>query len=117
MNERYETKEPAREEVDRLVGPALIEIGSPGCGYCRAAQPLLAAALADYPHVRHLKIADARGRRLGRSYGVKLWPTLIFLCNGAEVARLVRPGDAGQIRDALSKIVECPHPVDRGHAP
>jgi thioredoxin 1 len=104
MNEKYEATEPARADVDALKGPALIEFGSPACGYCRAAQPLLAAALAGHPRVRHIKIADASGRRLGRSYRVKLWPTLIFLDNGQEVARLVRPGDAGAIAEALAKI-------------
>jgi thioredoxin 1 len=104
MNEKYEATEPARADVDALKGPTLIEFGSPMCGYCRAAQPLLTTALAGHPRVRHIKIADASGRRLGRSYRVKLWPTLIFLDNGQEVARLVRPGDAGAIADALAKI-------------
>jgi thioredoxin 1 len=104
MTSTYESAEPAREEVDRLEGPTLLEFGSPWCGYCSAAQPLLAAALAGQPGVRHFKIADGRGRRLGRSYGVKLWPTLIFLDGGREVARLVRPADAAQIREALGLL-------------
>jgi thioredoxin 1 len=35
---------------------------------------------------------------------VKLWPTLVFLSGGREIARLVRPGDAGAIRGALAQI-------------
>jgi len=54
--------------------------------------------------VRHIKIADASGRRLGRSFGVKLWPTLVFLRDGKESARLVRPAAAGAIRKALAHI-------------
>ncbi|MEA3192222.1 MAG: thioredoxin 1 [Betaproteobacteria bacterium] len=104
MNPTYADKEPRRSEVDALEGPALIEFGSPWCGYCRATQPLLATALADHPQVRHLKIADASGRRLGRSFGVKLWPTLVFLNGGVEVERLVRPADATAIGAALEKI-------------
>jgi thioredoxin 1 len=100
----YEAKEPAREEVDRIPGPAVIEFGSPWCGFCMAAQPLIGAALAQHPGVRHVKIADGKGRRLGRSYRVKLWPTLVFLKDGREVARVVRPGDAAAIGDALAKI-------------
>jgi thioredoxin 1 len=101
MNHSYAAAEPARAEVDLLTGPAVIEFGAPWCGFCQAAQAPLAAALADHPEVRHLKIEDGKGRPLGRSFRVKLWPTLIFLRDGKEVARLVRPGDAKAIRDAL----------------
>jgi len=103
MNEVYAAIEPARAEIDRLEGPAVLEFGSPSCGYCRAAQPLLASALAGHPRVRHIKIADASGRPLGRSFKVKLWPTLVFLNNGQETARLVRPDDANAVRTALAQ--------------
>lgn len=104
MNDTYAEIEPARAEIDTLEGPTVLEFGSPSCGYCRAAQPLLASALADYPRVRHIKIADGSGLPLGRSFKVKLWPTLVFLSNGRETARLVRPGDAGAISEALARI-------------
>ena len=100
----YAASEPSRAEIDLLDGPTMLEFGSPGCGYCRGAQPLLASALADHPQVRHIKIADASGRRLGRSFKVKLWPTLVFLSGGREIARLVRPGDESAIRSALAQI-------------
>ena len=104
MNTGYAEKEPARAEVDALSGPTLLEFGSPWCGYCRRAQPLIAEAIASHPGVRHLKIADASGRRLGRSFGVKLWPTLVFLAAGKEAGRLIRPADAGSIARELEKI-------------
>lgn len=109
MNDVYAAAEPRRDEIDALEGPVLLEFGSPWCGYCRAAQPLLAAALADHPGVRHIKIADASGRRLGRSFGVKLWPTLVFLNDGKEAARLVRPHETEPIAQALGRI----DPADR----
>lgn len=104
MTEGYATIEPKRTEVDMLAGSTVLEFGSPWCGYCRAAQPLLALALASHPGVRHIKIADASGRPLGRSFKVKLWPTLVFLRNGQETARLVRPGDVTTIASALARI-------------
>jgi thioredoxin 1 len=35
---------------------------------------------------------------------VKLWPTLVFLRDGREVERLVRPGSADDVRAALAKV-------------
>ena len=104
MSTHYEASEPARTEVDAWKGPVLLEFGSPWCGWCRRAQPLIAEALGAHPGVRHVKIADASGRRLGRSYTVKLWPTLVFLRDGRELARLVRPGEAHPVREALARI-------------
>jgi thioredoxin 1 len=108
MNASYAAAEPKRAEVDALAGPTLLEFGNAWCGHCRAAQPLIAAALGKHPRIRHLKIADASGRRLGRSFRVKLWPTLIFLKDGKELARLVRPRDETLIRTALAQI-DGPH--------
>jgi len=104
MTEQYAATEPTRAEIDQLDGPTVLEFGSPWCGYCRAAQPLLASAFAGHPRVRHVKIADASGRPLGRSFRIKLWPTLVFLNNGRETMRLVRPDDADSIRRALATI-------------
>jgi thioredoxin 1 len=100
----YLDKEPAREEVDALGGATLLEFGAPTCGHCRRAQPVVAQALAAHPNVRHLKVADASGRRLGRSFGVRLWPTLVFLRDGKEVSRLVRPLRPQEIEDALAGV-------------
>jgi len=104
MQRDYATAAPAREEVDALPGATVVEFGTGWCGHCTAAQPLIANAFADHPEVRHLKIEDGPGRRLGRSYRIKLWPTLLFLRDGEEVARLVRPTDAASIAQAMSLI-------------
>ena len=104
MSTSYVDKELSREEVDAMGGPTVLEFGNAWCGYCARAQPLLAAAFDQHPGVRHIKVADASGRRLGRSFGVKLWPTLVFLREGREVSRLVRPPDAASIRAALAAI-------------
>ncbi len=57
-----------------------------------------------HPALRHLKIEDGSGRRLGRSFHIKLWPTLVFLRDGQEVARLVRPTESDPIREAMRRI-------------
>lgn len=100
----YASTAPGRDEVDRWQGPAVIEFGTDWCGHCQAAQPLIAQVLAEYPKVRHVKLEDGKGRPLGRSYQVKLWPTLIFLRDGQEAARLVRPTDSESLRRAMAEI-------------
>jgi thioredoxin 1 len=104
MSTAFAETEPARAEVDAIAGPAVVEFGTPWCGWCRAAQPLIQGALSAHPNVKHLKIEDGSGRPLGRSFRVKLWPTLVFLRDGQEVARLVRPADAAAVRQALLAI-------------
>ena len=96
--------EPARTDVDAMEGPVVVEFGTSWCGICRAAQPAIERALASHPAVRHLKVEDGPGLPLGRSFRVKLWPTLVFLRDGKEVERLVRPRDARTIGDALRRI-------------
>jgi thioredoxin 1 len=99
--EDYLEVEPSRAEIDALPGATFLEFGSPWCGYCVGAQPLISEAPATHPDVRHIKIVDGSGRRLGRSFGVKLWPTIVLLDNGREVSRLVRPTEVDAVREAL----------------
>jgi len=100
----YAAEQPAREAIDALRGAAVIEFGTNWCGICKAAQPLIGEAFARHPGVRHLKVEDGSGRPLGRSFGVKLWPTLVFLQDGREVARVVRPQDSDTVAQALAQI-------------
>ena len=67
------------------------------------AQPALAEVLPQQPDWRHLKVEDGPGRALGRSFRVKLWPTLILLRDGVELARVVRPTQADGIRQSLQQ--------------
>lgn len=96
---------PSRTDIDQLPGPTLLEFGTSWCSHCQAAQPALQSALAPRAAVRHLKIEDGPGQLLGRSFGVKLWPTLVFLRDGHEVDRLVRPADETTIIQALNRLV------------
>ena len=99
--------EPMREEVDSLTGLAVLEFGASWCGFCQAAKPLVDRMRAARPDVRHIWIEDGKGKRLGRSFGIKLWPTLVFLREGREVARVVRPRGQGDIDKALLSFEGC----------
>jgi thioredoxin 1 len=59
--------------------------------------------LTSYPDIRHIKVEDASGKRLGRSFGVTLWPTLVFLRDGQVLKEAVRP-DPDEIREGLEAI-------------
>ena len=109
--------EPSRVQIEALAGPVMLEFGTAWCGHCRRAQAHIALALADHPNVRHIRITDGSGRALGRSFGVKLWPTLIFLSDGNEIARVVRPRDDTAIRHALAQFDEKRLTSDCGTMP
>ncbi|ASW00990.1 thioredoxin family protein [Paraburkholderia aromaticivorans] len=100
----YSSKAPSRAELDALPGTTIVEFGTDWCGYCQGAQASIAQALEPHAGVRHLKIEDGPGRPLGRSFKVKLWPTLILMRDGAELARVVRPSSATQIADAFTSL-------------
>lgn len=104
MTEDYAATEPTRAQVDALQGPTLVEFGSVSCGWCIRAQSLLKSAFATHPDVRHIKVEDGSGQPLGRSFGVKLWPTLVFLQDGKEVRRLIRPERQREVADAFNSI-------------
>ena len=95
------------ERIESLRGPVLLEFGAEWCEYCQGAQPLIQAALAEHTSVRHIKIEDGKGKRLGRQFGVKLWPSLIFLKDGKEISRLVRPDETNLILQHLNGIDRC----------
>ncbi|PUE21775.1 thiol reductase thioredoxin [Limnohabitans sp. MMS-10A-160] len=97
-----EIEAPSRADVEAMPGLTLLEFGTEWCGHCRAAQPVVAQALAQHPQWQHLKVEDGSGRALGRSYRVKHWPTLLLLRDGLEVARVVRPTAVQDLLTALA---------------
>ena len=104
MSATYLNPGPSREEIDATAGAVLLEFGTGWCGHCQFAAPAIAEALAEFPTVEHIKVEDGPGRRLGRSFRVKLWPTVVVLNGGVEVARLVRPERADELRAALRRL-------------
>jgi len=74
-----------------MPGPVLLEFGASWCPHCQAIQPFLEAMLDKNPAVEHIAVEDGPGKPLGRSFQVKLWPTLVFMNDGRLVSRIVRP--------------------------
>ena len=91
-----------RNEADALDGLTVLDFGTGWCGHCQMARSMVDAAIRAREGVRHVRIEDGRGRPLGRSYRVKLWPTLVVLRDGREVARVVRPQERGAVEQALA---------------
>ena len=102
MSTPYDTNQPERAAIDAMPGTVALEFGTDWCGFCQGAAPAISAALKEQPAVRHIKVEDGPGRALGRSFRVKLWPTVIVLKDGKELARVVRPSDSEEVREALT---------------
>src|SRR5437868_6940527 len=97
--------EPTRDEVDRMTGPVVLEFGADWCPHCQAIQSDMASLLSEHPEVRHIRVEDGKGKPLGRSFRVKLWPTLMFLRDGQVVGQLVRPS-ADEIAKGFAGLAE-----------
>ena len=104
MSKPYLPETQTRTDIDTSRGPAVVDFGTNWCGHCQAAQPWVHRAFDAHPGLTHIKVEDGSGRALGRSFRVKLWPTLVFLRDGQEVARLVRPTESAAIGAALAKL-------------
>jgi len=95
---------PSRAQIDASKGLTLLEFGTAWCGFCRALAPQVAELVTRHPQIQHVKVEDGPGRPLGRSFGVKLWPNLVFLRDGAVVRQLARPSHV-QLREAFEALL------------
>lgn len=102
----YTPETISRAEVNKLDGATVVQFGTNWCGHCQRAEPLVQSAFEGHPDVRRVKVEDGSGRPLGRSFHIKLWPTLVFLRDGREVARVVRPTASDEIARALGEITD-----------
>ena len=100
----YAVDAPDRAEVDVLPGFVLLEFGVDWCPHCQGAQAAIEGVLQAHAGLPHIKVEDGPGRRLGRSFRVKLWPTLILLRDGQELGRVVRPTALGEVSELLVTV-------------
>lgn len=100
----YTVAAPIRSDIDATPGVLLLQFGVDWCGHCQAAEPAIAQAMQAHPQLAHLRIEDGAGRALGRSFKVKLWPTLVLMHQGQELARLVRPTQVAQVQELLRQV-------------
>lgn len=108
MPDEYQPDAPDRNTLERTPGLLILDFGTQWCGHCARARPIVDAVLAGHPKITHRRVEDGPGRRLGRSFGVKLWPTLIALRDGQEQARVVRPTAPAQIEALCSALAPRP---------
>lgn len=99
----YANQDLTRAEVDASKGTTVLEFGATWCPICQGAQPVIEQALGGR-QLNHILVEDGPGRPLGRSFRIKLWPTLVFLQDGQEIARVVRPGTAQDLDAATQRL-------------
>jgi len=102
FNADYEEETATFQQISELQGNTVLEFGAPWCAHCQAAMLAVKEVLTEHTELSHIKVYDGKGKQLGRSFKVKLWPTLILLRNGHEIGRIVRPLNTSQIRQFVS---------------
>ena len=95
--------EPTREDIDEMTGPVVLEFGAEWCPHCQGLQGDLEEALDARPDVRHIKIEDGKGKPLGRSFRVKLWPALVFMRDGQVLRQIARPSSQ-ELQEGISLL-------------
>tara|TARA_R110001583_G_scaffold22377_9_gene84049 strand:- start:10494 stop:10838 length:345 start_codon:yes stop_codon:yes gene_type:complete len=101
FNPKYSQELLPLEQISKIEGRFLLEFGAPWCGHCQAAFPAVQEVLNENPKMPHIKIYDGKGKKLGRTFTVKLWPTFILMQEGKEIARIVRPEHADELRKLI----------------
>ncbi|CAM2952715.1 thioredoxin family protein [Vibrio rarus] len=105
-NSEYSELSPTIEDIAGIASFAIVEFGAPWCPHCQAGELVLKEGLKGYTTLPHIKLFDGKGKKPGRHYKVKLWPTIVLLKDGVEVARVVRPTTLSDLAPLLNKLNE-----------
>ena len=83
--------------------PVLIDFGAEWCGPCRMVAPIVEELAGEYEG--RVLICTCDAEKIVATYKVRNIPTLVFLKDGQEVARIVGATTKAEIVDKLSKLL------------
>jgi thioredoxin 1 len=104
--EPYQPEKITRDEVNAVKGMMALDFGANWCGHCKAGRGTIVNWMTQHASVDVVHVADGKGCPLGRTFKVKLWPTVILLKDGAEVSRVVRPVSDDDMQPLTKAIKE-----------
>lgn len=100
------TKDNFDHEVTEAAGRVLVDFWSPGCGPCRAMEPVLASAASRHPDVKFAKMNAAENPDVAWAFNVVAIPTLVLFEDGRPIADLTGAVPAQRIDELLSAVAE-----------
>ena len=85
-------------------GIALLDFYADWCGPCKAIAPTLEKFASENPGITVGKVNVDESESTAEEFGIKGIPTLVFLRDGREVARLVGLTSQGALEDLLTGV-------------
>lgn len=93
-------------EVTEAAGRVLVDFWSPGCGPCRAMEPVLESVASRHPDVKFAKMNAAENPDVAWAFNVVAVPTLVLFKDGRPLADLTGAVPAQRIDELLSEGIE-----------